>query len=408
MKNIENFIKENFKKTIIYNPHDEGDLLGLPFPYTVPCAHGMFSEMYYWDTYFTNLGLIAIGNIEMAKNNINNMLWLVDEYGFMPNANRKCYLNRSQPPFLCFGVRDIFSVTHDRDWLSKAYSILCKEYNFWQTHRLAPNGLNFYGNHTGLYAEKTEELYRDFIKRCGTKENGNIDKSKAAHTVRTFVESGWDCCSRFGIDGEHYNPVDLNSLLYGFEIQMSEFCSVLEIGDKDKWASFAEQRKKLMNEMLWNDEKEIYCDYNFETNKFSNVISAASIYPAYVGLVKQSEATEKLINSLMLKYGISASVNNEFVKGHQWDYPNIWAPLQYIAYVACNNCGLEETAKIICKKYISLIDESYKNTGNLWEKYNGITGEPACQEYKAPVMLGWTAGVYLCLKQNENHLSVFQ
>ena len=398
MLDITAFIEENLKRTIHRNTEDNGTLLGLPFPYTVPCADDSFLEMYYWDTYFTNLGLISIGNIELAKNNIDNMLWLVEKYGFMPNGNRTYYLNRSQPPFLCFGVKDIFSVTHDKDWLLYAYEVLWKEYNFWQTRRLAPNGLNFYGNYLGLDDEKIEALYKDYIKRCGTKEIENVSKTQVAHTILTFVESGWDCCSRFEADGENFNPIDLNALLYGFEVQMSEFSSILENGNKDKWIALAEKRKMLMDELLWNDEYKIYCDYNFRTNKLSKVISAASLYPAYVGFTEKQGETGKLVNSLILKYGISCSINSKYVNGYQWDYPNVWAPIQYIAYKACDNCGLNVLASEIREKYINLIDTSYKNTGNLWEKYNGTTGETACQEYDAPTMMGWTAGVYLYFK----------
>ena len=159
-----------------------------------------------------------------------------------------------------------------------------------------------------------------------------------------------------------------------------------------------------MNELLWDDEYKIYCDYNFRTNKFSKVISAASLYPAYVGLTEKKGETEKLVNNLMLKYGISCSVDSKYVNGCQWDYPNVWAPVQYIAYKACNNCGLDVLASEIREKYINLIDTSYKNTGNLWEKYNGATGETACQEYDSPTMMGWTAGVYLYFKHRDDRV----
>ena len=32
--------------------------LALPYPYTVPRPSPVLHEMYYWDTYFTNLGLL--------------------------------------------------------------------------------------------------------------------------------------------------------------------------------------------------------------------------------------------------------------------------------------------------------------------------------------------------------------
>ena len=82
--NVTEYINENLPKTVKYNPQGDGTLIGLPFRYTVPCPNEMFLEMYYWDTYFTNTGLIATGNLRLAKSNVDNMLYLVNKYGFMP------------------------------------------------------------------------------------------------------------------------------------------------------------------------------------------------------------------------------------------------------------------------------------------------------------------------------------
>ena len=92
-------IEENLQKTVRFNQEDEGELIGMPYPYTAPCAEDMFISMYYWDTYFTNLGLINIEMAQQAKYNVDNMLYLVEKYGFMLNGNMTRYLNRSQPPF---------------------------------------------------------------------------------------------------------------------------------------------------------------------------------------------------------------------------------------------------------------------------------------------------------------------
>ena len=63
---IEKFLNDNLEKTIKYNPNDDGTLIGLPYKYTIPCVSDMFQEIYYWDTYFTNVGLIELGREELA------------------------------------------------------------------------------------------------------------------------------------------------------------------------------------------------------------------------------------------------------------------------------------------------------------------------------------------------------
>lgn len=405
MKSVSEYIKENIDKTIIENKENDGSLLGLPKPYTVPCAeeNGRFRELYYWDTYFTNIALIALGKIEQAKNNTDDILYLIDSYGFMPNGNRTWYLNRSQPPFSWLMVNDVFKNTGDKGWLENSFKILKKEYSFWQTRRLGANGLNIYRGNNDLSSWEISELSKDFENRTGTKDICNRtddERLKIAQTVMTFVESGWDCCSRFGTDGYSVNPIDLNSLLYGFELKMSEFSVALSNGEEKKWSSLAELRKQKMDKYMLDRATGIYMDYNFSTGKISRILSAASLYPMFVGLSDDRECTAKIINSLFLKYGVSASNNRDKNAHFQWDYPNIWPPLQYISYIACKNTGCDDLADEIAARYIHLIDINFEKTGNLWEKYDGNTGAVSNYEYNSPPMMGWTAGAYEYFKSD--------
>lgn len=400
MSNVLDFINKNFERTIRFQTEDEGNLIGLPLPYTTPCANDTFLEMYYWDTYFTNVGLISHGWAQQAKNNTENMMYLVDKYGFMPNGNRTYYLNRSQPPFLYLCVRDIYNYYGDKEWLKGAFKTLEKEYEFWQTKRQSENGLNFYGNHENLSENDIEVLSKDFCKRTGSAYDADWEmKERMAHTICTYVESGWDCTSRFGYDGQTYNPVDLNSLLYGFENQMAEFCGILENEEKQLWQERAKNRKDKMIKYLWNKEKGIFMDYNFRFNTFSKITSAASLYPMFVGLADNIENSAALLKELLLKYGVAGCTKENCFASMQWDYPNVWAPIQYVAFVAAENYGLKELSHEIAKRYTALIEGGFCKTGNLWEKYDGNTGEIAENEYNAPAMMGWTAGIYLYFKE---------
>ena len=81
---LKNFIIDNWTRTVRTNQDDVGGLIGLPFPYTVPCISGTFQEMHYWDTYFTNIGLILSGEVKQAVNNVENVAYLIEKYGKMP------------------------------------------------------------------------------------------------------------------------------------------------------------------------------------------------------------------------------------------------------------------------------------------------------------------------------------
>jgi len=154
---VREFIRNSWDAVVRFNPNDSLTLIGLPYPYTVPCVAGTFQELYYWDTYFTCEGLAADGRTELAKNNVDDMLYLVDRFGYMPNGSRTWYLNRSQPPYLAMAVDRIFRATGDREWLARALGTLEREYAFWMTERMTPIGLNRYSS------SADEALVREFV-----------------------------------------------------------------------------------------------------------------------------------------------------------------------------------------------------------------------------------------------------
>jgi alpha,alpha-trehalase len=216
------------------------------------------------------------------------------------------------------------------------------------------------------------------------------------HTL-AVCESGWDICSRWGFEVYNYNPVDLNSLMYLFEKNMQYFSLELGTDEDDIWANAAEKRKSLMLEYMDNGEG-LLLDYNFESNTRSEVFSAASFYPMFVGLLDNCRA-EKLVenlNRLEAKYGVLTTENNNIKGSYQWGYPNGWACLQYITVFALQKYGFVDDARRIAQKYIELVDKIFDETENLWEKYNVIDGSiEVVDEYKMPTMMGWSAGVYL-------------
>lgn len=393
---VKAYIEKNWDDTIKYNPNDEGTLIGLPYPYSVPSV-GFFDEMYYWDTYFTNKGLIISGRIEQARHNVANMLYMVERYGFMPNGNRTGYLTRSQPPFLSFMVRDIFEDDKDTEWLKNAYDTLEKEYDFWQSKRMTECGLNRYLGYAD--PEKYEKLTKYYEKRCNYKTDAD-EKDIARHVVMT-CESGWDITPRWETEGFHFLPVDLNALLYGFEKNMEYFSIKLKNGNEKIWNENAINRKKLMMRYL-NNGCGVLLDYNYKSKSLSKVFSVASFYPLFTEVVDQDEADEvmKRLSELETEYGILTCAKNDVPGTFQWDYPNGWACLQYIAVVGMEKYGYREEALRIAGKFISLIDKVFNETGNLWEKYNVVEGNiNVNNEYKMPSMMGWSAGVYLALSK---------
>lgn len=396
MKKIEEYLEKNWDLCIRENRFDDGTLLGLPYPYTVPSTEH-FDEIYYWDTYFTNVGLIKSGKAYLAKNNVDNMLYLVDKYGFMPNGNRTWYLTRSQPPFLSEMVKDVYEYYHDNAWLCGAYMILEKEYKFWMEKRKKALGLNAYSPDIELCDAKG--MAEEFKKRTAC-ETGKTDAELAMHMI-SLCESGWDMNPRFDFEGQNFAAVDLNALLFGMENNMAYFAQKLgNSEDTAKWKCFAGDRLRRMNDYL-ADKDGIFMDYNCETGEKSKIFSTASYYMLFANAASREQAQAAVDNLYRLeeKFGIATCEKGDRDAAYQWDYPNGWACQQFIVMKGLENYGFCEEAKRIAEKYVNLVEKVFEQTGNLWEKYNVVDGSiNVSNEYDMPSMMGWSAGVYIYAK----------
>ena len=122
----------------------EQGLLLLPRPYVVP--GGRFNEMYGWDSYFIQLGLLRDGELALAKDMADNFSFEIKNYGKILNANRTYYLTRSQPPFFTEMLLGVYRKTQDREWLQSAYPLVESYYKFWITepHVTPVTGLSRY------------------------------------------------------------------------------------------------------------------------------------------------------------------------------------------------------------------------------------------------------------------------
>ena len=272
---VSQFIQEKFPESILETKCDQDNRFGLPYPYTVPSPGDIFDCMFYWDTHFTNVGLIPSGSIQQAIYNVDNIRYMIERLGYMPNSTKFHHLGQSQPPFYYRMVADVFESTGDIAWLGEHYDSIAKEYDFWMTHRLAPNGLNYYGKELGeLTPEDFDRRYRYGVSRFEGYHTDKVDeKWDIIKTVATLCESGWDCCYRFEMKGMDYNPVDLNTLLYALESTMGKFSVLLNRGEESLWLQRAESRKEKMDRWLFHKEKGFYVDWNFKKQEHSNSVS---------------------------------------------------------------------------------------------------------------------------------------
>lgn len=399
------------------NQKFNGTLLPLQHDYIVP--GGRFREIYYWDSYFTMLGLFADGEIELVENMINNFADMITHIGFIPNGNRSYYASRSQPPFFSYMV-EAFAEYKSSDSIYVTYlNALQAEYNFWMKGNQQLSTSNKFQNHCvrmhdgeilNRYYDSSdtprEEMYRNDVETAKQlKEiNPNFNEKELFRNLRSGAESGWDFSSRwlkdydnlYSIHTTDIIPIDLNCLMYHLECTLSKCYAVY--GDKEKaklYTQKSENRKNAIIKYLWNKEANYFMDYDIIQNNFTNNFSLAGIFPLFARIAQkeQAEKVAKEIQTRFLKDG--GVVTTLYHTGQQWDYPNGWAPLQWITYKGLKNYSYDKLADEIKKRWTQMVEYVYSETGKLLEKYDVVNvSTTGGGEYPNQDGFGWTNGVY--------------
>ena len=415
---------------VLKRPADErvsGTLIPLPKPYIVP--GGRFREIYYWDSYFTMLGLQADNETETIRNMVDNFAYLINTYGFIPNGNRTYYLGRSQPPFFAMMVKVLAEIEGDQV-LAEYLPELEKEYEFWMKGSAglkAGNATNRVvklkdGEILNRYWDNLDtprpESYREDVEtaQIAISANPELSKEEVYRNLRAGAESGWDYSSRWLVKNESGNfelstiqttsiiPVDLNALLYNLETTIASAAEIS--GDKttsDAYKKKAGDRKTAIQKYLWDAEQNFYQDYNFEAMQLTGNLSLAGVYPLFFDIAEkeQAAAVAKIVEEQFLKQG--GVVTTPYNTGQQWDAPNGWAPLQWITIQGLRNYEYQELATTIKERWLKLNADVYNRTYKMTEKYNvmDLSKESGGGEYPTQDGFGWSNGVYQKLSSEE-------
>jgi len=387
-------------------------LLPLPESYVVP--GGRFREVYYWDSYFTMLGLAESGHWDKIEDMVKNFAYEIDTWGHIPNGNRSYYLSRSQPPFFSLMVELL--ATHDKEALKTFQPQLTKEYQYWMEggDSLAPgsaskrvvklqNGalLNRYWDDRDT---PRPESWLDDVTTA--KNNPDRPATEIYRDLRAGAASGWDFSSRWmdnpeqlgSIHTTSFIPVDLNALMYQMEKTLSHASKAT--GDEAgaaRYDKLASQRQQAMESTLWNDKKGWYADYDMRRKAVSDSLTAAALYPLFVKAAAQDRADKvaAATQAQLLKVGgvLTTTVNT----GQQWDAPNGWAPLQWIAAVGLENYGHDDLSMEVTWRFLTNVQHTYDREKKLVEKYDVTTTGTGGGggEYPLQDGFGWTNGVTL-------------
>jgi alpha,alpha-trehalase len=400
-------------------PDPHSSLIPLPNKYVVP--GGRFREVYYWDSYFTMLGLVASGRTDLVRDMLDNFAYLIRTVGHIPNGNRTYYLSRSQPPFFAAMV-GLYAGATDTAQALRYLGALEAEHRFWMdgAERLAPgtayrrvvrlpNGavLNRYWDDR---AEPRPESYRPDFELAQTVPEAR--REALYRNLRATAESGWDFSSRWlrepkdlkTLETTQLLPVDLNSLLYTNERMIAALRRYrAHPGDADvaeRYTRTADARRRALLEAAYDPDSGYFYDVRWRTGqRVTDRPSLAAAYPLYFGLAtpEQGRAVAARLERDFLEPG--GFVTTKFPTGQQWDAPNGWAPLEWLTIQGVRRYGRGDLADTAAARWLALNRRTYRATGKMTEKYDVMDLGRAAGggEYPTQDGFGWTNGVALAL-----------
>lgn len=379
------YINAYWKKLERSHPKDDESLIGLPNTYLVPASeegHEFdFNEMYYWDSYFMVQGMFDEEHKELVMGILENLESMFLRYKVIPNASRTYLMGRSQPPLLTSFIFDVYNAYDlDKKWLKKHIGIAMQEY---ETVWLGSAKPHWRKVHQGLSRYYDINMLHDLAE----------------------AESGWDMTPRFGRKALDYLPVDLNALLYKYEMDFATAARIFgDAREIAKWEVAAKARAKVMNKLMWDKNRGFYYDYNYAKKKRGNVSSLVGFYPMWAGMVDKERARElvRALRKFENRGGLAttdALPLAQYVPGSlptQWAHPNGWAPLHFIVIKALQRYGYDKDAERIARKWLKTNLDWFNSHAVFLEKYNVVNPEkpPVRGVYPSQTGFGWTNAVF--------------
>lgn len=352
----------------------------LPYPTISPNHEYFAGTQYYWDSYFTIVGLIESGKPDIAKAMVDNLVFLYRKFGFMPAKNSLFSFGRSQPPLLTRMAFEVYeSGAGDDSWLDVVMTIASEEYqNTWCKGRR-------------LHKDTGLSMYKPWIFR----------------KLLTTYESGWDVSSRFALGRTDCLPVDLNCLLHTYEQDIAAWHELRgRKKEMQQWKKRANERKRAITTMFWDDQFKFFYDYGLADQTRDQMVTVAGLMPLWSGAATatQAEGCLQKLSLLEQKYGIATTEKMAW-RHRQWDYPNAWPPLQLLVIDGLLRYGYQEKAVKLIKKWLDMHEREFERSGKVWEKYNVVTGRKGKRgRYPTQHGFSWTNGVYLRLRKYQKQL----
>ncbi|WP_239452106.1 alpha,alpha-trehalase [Frondihabitans sp. PAMC 28766] len=391
MKNLDDSIRHGWDNDVVRSddPRRQSvESIDLPFPWVAgaaPTSPDWYTTMFSWDTYFTNLALIVHDRLDLIRGNIENYLFLIERFGYMPNGNEQPLSTRSQIPLFADSILRYIRATGDQELLHRAYPLLVREYrDYWLAdHHATPTGL---------------VTNRDL-------GDPTLDPRLAAE-----AETGLDWTTQFDGDVTHTNPVMTNAALVVYARTLAHLANMLKLPDQVReFTADADRRATLMRRFCWSEDRGHYLDYDYVREQHVAVLGATSYWALWAG-VATGEQTARMaagLDDLLRDHGLLSTEQSRpdparFALEYedlQWTYPAGWPPLHIIACWGLDRYGYTDHADKIATRLLATITRHLGETGETYEKYNVVDGslDLPNSRYGTITLHGWTTAALVLL-----------
>lgn len=306
------------------------------------------------------------------------------EDGFVPNGNRIYYLNRSQPPMLTQMVSTYIKATRDTSVLDRLLPLLVREMGFWDVNRTVTvtSPYSKREHRVSLYNVDTdgprpESYLEDFttVEMAAAQEPGlenltqrqrdrlyanlasgaesGMDYSAARWSRRPLVNTSNTVSALRYLNTNAIVPTDLNAILYKNEVTLSRFFRLRHDGTQAQaWAKRARARREAIQDLFWDSSRKWYYDFNTTAHARVRPWAASGFFPLWANILppfvhkashldghakaREMEATFAGLRYLIDRYN-GTIATTLLPTMQQWDSPNAWAPLTFIAVEALAN-----------------------------------------------------------------------
>ncbi|XP_055694077.1 trehalase isoform X1 [Lutzomyia longipalpis] len=396
---------------------DKYSIIHVHNPVIVP--GGRFREFYYWDSYWIIKGLLYSEMYLTVKGMLSNFLEIISRFGFIPNGGRVYYSQRSQPPLLAGMIKAYLEFTNDEEFAIQAVPLLEHEFNFWFNNHT----VQCMGHTVCTYGDKSKgprpESYREDVISA---EEFPTEEEKQEHysELKAGAESGMDFSSRWFIDDKGENggdlrnlktrsivPVELNAILFWNAKIIAEFYALGR--NLTKAAEFEARATQIANAIHachWHEDLGIWLDYDLINARRRNFFVPTNLAPLW--MKAYNTAQEDHITDKVLRYiesenldsypgGVPNTLQNT---GEQWDFPNVWAPMQYMLIAGLDGLS-DQRAKDLARSWATRWVHSnyivFNDTHAMFEKYNAeeMGGHGGGGEYEVQIGFGWSNGVII-------------